>query len=1508
MKLKSLIITLLCCLTMTVATAQKTTVIEFNREDLSTQMLEYLNKATSDKEKQSDNAKVMRGFTSAYGQMDAALQDRMVGICNTLAKLKVRQLPDVYNFLSTTSTFWSQQPNSKNFEQWIASIEFIQKRNKKIKDFTDFIEFTDEFLKDRSLGKSRSCTWQTQANTAFTLEQKGKEIIISFSKPFEMYYSSDKDNGTIYGTTGKYYYFDQKWVGQGGRLNWDRTGIPSTACWAVLNRYEAVTKFPKFTADSVMFTNKNYFSSPIMGRVEEALSAKMEPEKYSYPKFRSYQKDFQLKELVKGVDYSGSFMMNGSKFITSDPQNPSTMIFYRNGKKFITVQSVKFTITPSKMASENAMVKIFLDEDSIYNNGITVRYSVSDKQVTLVNNSKRNYYSPYNNTYHNLDMYCEQIVWRMDKDKLDFSMLGQSGDQTFSTFESSNYYSAAKFRQLQGIDEVSPAVRMYKYMKMRGMTYDFFIDEFAQAIHMDIMQAKAMVHTLASAGLVSFNESEGKVYVKDKLVDYNQAHAKSNEFDYDAINFESSSKGTNASIDLSSNGLRMHGVKQFSVSDSQQVIIYPKGGELLVKKNRDIEFSGRINAGRFIYYVTNAQFLYDAFRLELPTVDSMFFYVTMFNNPEKERLVRTPLYSLTGNIQIDKPDNHCGLKKNKDYPIFTSEKDSYVYYDKKDIFKGTYKRDRFYYTIHPFVVKNMVDFATDSLSFNGVLTSAGIFPDIVEPLKVQPDYSLGFVRETPKGGLPAYGGKGTYNQTLDLSYRGFLGRGQVEYLSATIKSKDIVFMPDSMKSVSDTFFVKENATFPAMANGRCNQHWYPYEDSMRVEQRQPGSKFIMYRGDAKLGGMVTLRPAGATAKGTFYINEGTIASQRFTLNPRQMDANVSTFILNSTIYTDVVAFKANNMKSHVDYDKKIGEFTAPRIERTELPLLKYLAYVDKFSWAMDKQRLDLLDSHSESDQGMGALALKERVERGSMPGARFVSTDPQRDSLEWNSVQPTYYYNVAELTANGVFMVNTADAAVAPGGDTLHIRQGGAMNLMNKAQILASRDNKYHLIYDADVMVNGRYKYTGKGYIDYVDENEKKQKIFLSEIKSNSAQTTVGEGFITDSANFTLNEALGFAGKVRVSGDKQFYFFDGGVRLLHSCSPAEMLGLLAYKGYTDPSNIRVAVPEVPTDWKGNRITASILIDRTSLLGPRGAFLTNERAADNELMGASGYLYYDKGSRTYTIASDKKLDDMDNIVERYLSLNAETCTITGEGPINFNMRNNYVNLFCYGTAEMNTKKSDEISMRSIFGFNFPIDDKVMATMQQLISEDLSLSPSNPDNDIVRRAMDYYMGAEAGEENYSTYVSTGFYEKLPSKFESTLLFEGINWEYTPELGYHYNGMAGLAAIGKKQVHLNVRVKAQITKRGNAQYLNLYVQAAPDHWYFFSYEFNGQSLTIYGSNGEWIDMIKALPADKRVITDKADYGTYRYKVGSSRTEVQNFLMRMDGKKPGADEDDED
>ena len=375
------------------AMAQKPRATEFTQNALPAELQQYLDQATSDKEKKSADAKLVMEFGPKYAAMSGEMQGRVLAVFNNVLKMKLRQHPDVFNFLTVFNKMVDADGGA-NFEPWIASLELIQSRGKKMKEFNDFVDFTDGLLTSRTLYASRSCTWQMQKGCRFSLSAEGGEIKVRIDSPIELYYSSDKDNGTIYGTTGTYHYFDTKWEGRGGRLNWDRTGIPTTACWAVLSRYEAVTKFPKFIADSVQFTNTNYFSQPIYGRVEEALSAKMEPEKYTFPKFRSYQKDFKLKDILPGVDYSGSFMMNGSKFVTSDTKNPATLIFYRQGSRFITVNSVKFTITSNRIVSENAAVKIYIDGDSICNNGVTMRYLAAEKQVNLINDSRRNYYSP----------------------------------------------------------------------------------------------------------------------------------------------------------------------------------------------------------------------------------------------------------------------------------------------------------------------------------------------------------------------------------------------------------------------------------------------------------------------------------------------------------------------------------------------------------------------------------------------------------------------------------------------------------------------------------------------------------------------------------------------------------------------------------------------------------------------------------------------------------------------------------------------------------------------------------------------------------------------------------------------------------------------------------------------------------------------------------------------------------------------------------------------------------
>ena len=1476
---------LLCALTLNAQ--KKPTTIDFTFENLPAELGMYLDQATSQDDRKKANAKLIQQFEPIYKGWDESTQIRYRDICVTMQKLRVKQFPDFAHFIEVTNLMATK--GSANFAVWVDCLEFLQARNKKIKDFTDFVDFSEQLENDRMLNNVRTSVWQAQAGAQYILKLEGKNIVVEFPKKMELYYSSDKDNGTIYGTTGRFYYFDNKWYGNGGRLNWDRTGLPTTVCWAELKGYEAVTKFPKFNADSVLFTNTKYFTKPILGRVEEALSGQTEPEKYTYPKFRSYQKDFEMKNIVEGVDYSGSFMMNGAKFVTSDSKHPASLLFRRNGKVFARVQSVKFTITSKQIASERASMRLYIGEDSIYNDGITMRYNVGERKVIFINDSKRNFYSPYGDSYHMLDLFSESIEWKMDKDELDFSMIS-TGGQNFASFESANYYSYARYRQLQGIEEVGPVIRVYKYMQSKGMAYDFKIDGFAKSISLDVNQARLMMHTLAKVGLVTYNEATDHVYVQEKLVDYYKAYNKNKKHDYDALMMQSAAKGTNATIDLKSNELKIRGVDKFVVSDSQAVAITPKG-DVTVRKNRDIEFSGRINVGRFVMYVTDATFFYDKFSLDLPKIDSLYFFVSDFKDPAKEHIVYTPLYKLVGDIQIDKPDNHNGLTKNKEFPIFTSKENSFVYYDRPFVEKGVYTRDKFYYSLRPFTLRSLSDFPTDSLVLNGSLTSAGIFPEIDEPLKVQPDYSLGFVIKTGKTGLPAYGGKGTYHNTIDLSYKGLRGRGQLDYLTSVTRSKNIIFHPDSMMAVTDTFYVVETGGFPDIRNGKTNERWYPYGDSMRVAQVMKGTPFRMYHDDALLAGHVTLHPDGATAGGLATIKEGELASPLFALHPMDMDSRVTEFTLHSLKH-NTIAFHALNMKSHVDYKTRTAEFTsnAP-LERTELPLMNYAAYVDRFTWGIDRQMLALSNSKSNTSQGMDAKPLRDRVEAGEMPGATFVSTGSRQDSLKFNALKADYQYDLAEMKCDGVYVVNVADAAIAPGGDTLHIRKGGAIDHLSKSQILASRENKYHLAYDCDIQIANGKQYAAKGYIDYIDEDKKKQKIQLTDIAPNAKGMTVGNGFINDDANFTLNSAFGFAGKVRVEADTMFYHFDGGVRLLHKCNTDHEVGLLAYADYTDPENIRVSVPEIPTDWKGERITASILMHPTTMM-PYPAFLTKERAADNELMHAWGQLSYDSKSKTYMIASARKQEDPEEVVDRYLKLNTESCLVTGEGPVKFNMKEGLTHIFAYGDASVSTR-GDQFALSTVFGFSFPLDDKVVASMSQQITDDLRLSAANTDNDLLRRALVFLEGDEKGTELYSDYVTTGQFDKMPKSVENTLLFGHIDWQYSPSLGYYYDGVTSLLAIGKQQLNLATRVKMQFITRGNASKLTIYLQIAADHWYYFSYDSQAGRMTIHTSVGTWADQIKEIPADKRTVESKA--AKFIYKIGSSRNEVPNYLLKF-------------
>ena len=901
--------------------------------------------------------------------------------------------------------------------------------------------------------------------------------------------------------------------------------------------------------------------------------------------------------------------------------------------------------------------------------------------------------------------------------------------------------------------------------------------------------------------------------------------------------------------------------------------------------------------------VSNSTFSYDKFKLDLPQIDTMWFSVTSFTNPPKWERVKSPINHLVGEILIDEPDNHSCTKRTKDYPIFNSKEKSYVYYDNRAVRIKGYDRKRFFYTLEHFTIRNMLKFKTDSLILEGSLNSAGIFPEIKEPLRVQPDYSLGFVINTPNNGLPLYGGKGHYNKTIDLSYKGFLGQGEVTYLSSVTKSKDIVFLPDSMYAVTDTFYISEKLAggtdFPDAQIGKANERWYPYRDEMIIAQRSKRDPFRMYHKETQLAGQLTLRPSGLIGSGVATLLDAEITSDTFNMHRITMDSKRSSFKVKSDLF-DNWAFCANNVRTTIDYKNRKGDIVSnEETNRVTLPMMNYAAYIDKATWTMDKHKLSLKNSKSENTGGMENLDIRQRVHKG-MPGALFVSTSPSQDSLNFYSTEGIFSYNQALLTAKNVFLVYVADAAIAPNGDSLQILAKGKMEKLDKARILADTENKFHLMYDASIDIASRTMYTASATIDYIDENKKVQKIPLSSVMPNNQGITSGKGFINENDDFKLSPAFRYMGEVAVNALDKDYLFIGGVQLVHNCvKDGEELGFLSFKGNIDPQQIEIPVAEIPTDSKNNRMTASILFN-TDDMKAYSAFLTKDKAADNEILGAAGFLSFDKVRKEYRIASHEKLENIAETPGNYLALKTETCEVYGEGLLNFGIKQNFVKTYSYGSINVDDKK-DECDVSMLFGFEFPIAEEALNMMGQYIADDLGLAPADPENPMMRKALMAHMGDEKGEEVYNDFIGSGDFSKLPDVFKHTLFFGNLKWKYLQGFGYYTNGVNTLTSVGKIQIHKKVRTKMQFVKRKSGTYLTIYLQIAKDHWYYFNYDMTKHVMLIKSSFVEFDDLIRG--AKSREV--KNSEGTYRYRLVTNATEVARFIKKMETFEEEGDDD---
>lgn len=1367
-------------------------------------------------------------------------------------------------YIRTVSTLTVHPLDEESRIKWQDALDFmLSKRNFPIHKLEAFLNTSNNLAEGGFIYRSNAASgvvWISH-KADFSINFQDDEVFFVFDK-LDLSCISRGDSIHIYSTTGRLNPISNTWLGKEGRVYWDQAGLSRDIVFAQLSSYTLDLKKSAVEADSVLFTNLNYSQIPLLGRLLNKIIDAAD-DRISYPRFINYSDRLAIPNIFPGVDYYGGFSMHGNRFLSSGDSGDDSYINFRyKDSLFIRCASSEFVISQNQIISPRSRVVIFLDKDSIYHPGISVRYFPDKQELTIFRTGEGMSRSPFYNSYHGLDMDFEQITWKLDEPKMSFgSILG--GEGASAVFESTNYFSSERYLELMGYDQQHPFTGLIKYYNAYKEK-EFTATQYANFLKMPITAVRQQLMTLSYLGVIDYLVDKEWVVLRERLFYY--VKAASGVVDFDVIAFVTNPESREkASLSLLNNDLRLYGIPQIQLSDSQNVMIYPYRGEIIMKKNRDFEFDGKVEAGKFEFFGKTFHFNYKDFLIDLNNIDSLRIWVERKNSqglPELH-MVKTVIENVTGDLLIDKPNNKSGRVEFAEYPIFNSKRTSFVYYDKAYIQQGVYRKDDFYFMIDPYSIDSLDVFSTQSLHFDGEFFSANIFPPFRESLKVQKDLSLGFITQTPEIGFPTYIDKGRYFQTIYLSNRGLRGSGSINYVTSVSKCDDFIFYPDSMNAFPQQFEVRKQygaPQFPQVIANNVYQHWEPYSNQLFVQSGK--TPFQMYD-QTRMTGSLRLRPELLEGQGFMEFDDAEMRSKDFAYKADFFETQQSSFDLKSA-EPDLYSFKVEDVRGKVDFTARQGTFELNQDSAfVDLPPVKYKISMDMFNWYMDKEEIDLMVSayknlNKDINTSMDASALADANDEGAM----FLSVHPKQESLSFYGLVANYKLKDFVLTGQGVKSIPVADARILPGDGMVVIERDAKMNTLEKARILADQINRYHLMYNATVNVSSAKNYQAMADYTYRDESNRDQKIHFDLVGVSDSLSTFARGTIDEEKNFTLSPYFRYKGKVSLSAPREFLLFDGGAQLVHQCNRIP-LNYFAFKSEINPLEIYIPVPEKMKGLDGGEVNAGIFMtkDSTHLYS---AFLTKpEGRNDIANLPVSGFLMFDSQAREYVIAGKEKLQNQ-NLPGNIIRFKVDKCEVEAEGKIDLGIYAGQVKMESAGSVyhDLNV---DSVEMDVMLIMDYYLPSEVLEIMANSYAVNTEMEAADLSDEIFTKALYELLDEKTAAEMLKNLSLYGSYRKIPNKLEKSLVIPTVRlrWNST-EKTYESLGDFAVGNIGKTEVNRLVRGKLEMLKTRASNEFTLYLELGYTGWYYLEYKRN--NLFVVSSDDTFNFALKELKPERR------------------------------------------
>jgi len=1382
------------------------------------------------------------------GAFDETEIRRIIEVSNKMLEHKVRPNPIFKDYLTGLLFIKEKQNGTHHFAEWHTMLLTMLDKNykKKTKQFKNYVDFSTTLFSGGVLKTGQRGNAWLARNAVFHLENSDGKFFVEFEKLDLVTIKKDQEF-ILHNTTGRFDPETKIWKGKGGHLNWNLPSMENTTC--LLKKYSLVLNGNLVKIDTVYLTYPGFFpNQEIAGSFENKMKVSTAG-KNTHPQFQSYRKDLFFQQIGNRINMKGGLKMAGTSVhcYGAGDELATVMITNPQNQRAVLARSTQFNIdNQEKICGNAADVTLYINGDSLHHPSVNLRYTVADYALELTQGNLPESKAPFYNSYQGVNIYTNKINWKVGIEALQVNEKNpriMNGNKKVK-FESLDFFDTQTYRKMQNVADRNPAA-VLKLLADKLEKDTLNANVFAKALNPNFStdNIRTLLYEMISAGFILYAPKTETITIKPRLIHF--ADAAQNRTDYDLIRFYSETETTNASLDLKSNNMLVHGISTLEFSDRQKVAAKPHQGQVILEKDRDASFDGKIFAGNTSFTGKDFNFKYQPNHLVMDSIR----YFDVFTTNEKQgsngeptpQSLASRIEHLSGVLLIDAPDNKSGKEDIEGFPSFNSKGNSYIYYDQEAIQDGTYNRDSFYVSLDEFHLNGLDQIASKTLAFEGQIVSAGIFPEIKETIKVQADGSLGMITETPEEGFQTYGGKGQLNGKVNLNNNGFTANGNINYEGATIQSDDIILKPKQLISTAQVFELEEivdgERELPEVLGKKVNIDWQPYKDSMYITATE--DPFVLFKNqEATLRDQLILTPDGLKGRGVFDWKKGQIDSELFSFGAKTVAADTSNLIIKAP-GMDHLALNTKNVFTKINFEKGIGTVRANADSvYTELPYNTYITSMNEFDWDMNNETI----TFKADEDGRGS----------------FKSTNKEQDGLTFWGKEAFYNLKTYELRLGGVSRIETADAYIVPDSGQVEIQKMGTMKTLTNASIIANTTNEYHVIRRATVDILGRRSYRASGFYEY-NLGARKQELELTEIlgqptgkgkKSPCLTTAVGKTI--QGQPFYIDNKTKFKGAIALNANFDNLDFDGFARL-----EAENLPDTEWFSVTSPGDkldLKLSY-QTPKNQQGESIFTGLFINPTTR--------TLYPAVMNTAKGTQDYaLFSSQGLLDYAVDSDEfYFGDSLKIVSGVRSGNLLTYDnaagkVKAEGVFNILNKTDAITGKLAGQTELDYTKAENeatpIRLQTMAGFDLYLPNKLM----KIIETDFVANAYNgreinymEDKEFYHTALAEFIPAGKARTNTrARMLNLGL--QLPEKYDYPLMFSNIELEWKTENGAFVTTKQrmGLASINGSSVNKMIEgaLELRILSSGEKRIKLLLTTPGNGNSYYFEYE-AGVLLTV-------------------------------------------------------------